>query len=195
MNMLNHYEANGYNYAKHMFDVAGTITPDLDNGTIILTLQTIDDAPIHFTLDGSEPTEESPVYTEPVVISESADIKAIAFRPQGNDSKTYKNSVSFNKATARPVTLVNDPHPSYAAQKGVTLVDGKFGTTSFNNGDWVGFAGKDLIADINLESEQEISSVALRTNVDTQSWIFDAREIEVAVSADGKNFKTVASQT
>ncbi|MDE5745446.1 MAG: family 20 glycosylhydrolase [Paramuribaculum sp.] len=193
-NMMKHYEANGYNYAKHMFDVAGTITPDLENGTITLTLQTIDDAPIHYTLDGSEPTAESPVYTEPVVLRESAEIKAAAIRPEGA-SRTYTNSVSFNKATAHPVTLVNAPHPSYAAQGGVTLVDGKFGTTSFNNGDWVGFAGNDLVAEINLEGEQEISSVGLRTNVDTQSWIFDAREIEVAVSADGKSYTTVATES
>ncbi|MBD5256290.1 MAG: family 20 glycosylhydrolase [Bacteroides sp.] len=193
-NMMNHYEANGYTYAKHMFDVAGTVTPNLENGTITLTLQTIDDAPIHYTLDGTEPTEESPVYTEPVILTETADIKAKAIRPDGNNSRTYTNSVSFNKATARPVTLINEPHRSYAAKGGVTLVDGKFGTTSFNNGDWVGFVGKDLVADINLEKEQEISSVTLRTNVDTQSWIFDAREISVAVSADGKKYTPVASE-
>lgn len=192
-NLFKHYDANGYNYARHMFDVAGTITPDVENGVIVLTLQTIDDSPIHYTLDGTEPTEESPVYTEPVVLKESAEIKAVAVRPGGN-SKTYTNSVSFNKATARPVTLVTAPHPSYAAKGGVTLVDGKFGTTSFNNGDWVGYAGKDLVAEINLESVEEISSVALRTNVDTQSWIFDARAMQVAVSEDGKNFTTVASE-
>lgn len=191
--LLRHYQANGYNYAKHIFEVAGTVTPDIENASITVTLQTVDDAPIHYTLDGTEPTAESPVYTEPIVLKETADIKAVAIRPEGN-SKTYSNSVNFNKATAHPVTLVNDPHPRYAAQGGVTLVDGKFGTTSFNNGDWVGFAGKDMVADVNLESEQEISSVALRTNVDTQSWIFDARCIEVAVSNDGKTFTTVASE-
>lgn len=192
-NLIKHYEANNYNYARHMFEVVGTITPDVENGKIIMTLQTIDDAPIHYTLDGSEPTEVSPVYTEPVVLTESADIKAVAMRPEGN-SKTYSNSVSFNKATAHPVTLVTAPHPSYAAKGGITLVDGKFGLTSFNNGDWVGYVGNDLVADVNLESVEEISSVVLRTNVDTQSWIFDAREIQVAVSEDGKKFTTVASE-
>ena len=36
------------------------------------------DAEIHYTLDGSKPTPESPVYTEPIPVEEcSADIRAI----------------------------------------------------------------------------------------------------------------------
>jgi hypothetical protein len=37
-------------------------------------------AAIHYTLDGSEPTEESPLYTGPVTITESCTIKARAFQ-------------------------------------------------------------------------------------------------------------------
>ncbi|MBO4624970.1 MAG: GH92 family glycosyl hydrolase [Bacteroidales bacterium] len=37
-------------------------------------------ASIHYTLDGSEPTEESPLYEEPFTISESGPIRARAFR-------------------------------------------------------------------------------------------------------------------
>ena len=37
-------------------------------------------ATIHYTLDGSEPTENSPVYKDPVLISESGPIRARAFK-------------------------------------------------------------------------------------------------------------------
>lgn len=37
-------------------------------------------AAIHYTLDGSEPTEESPVYTEPFTLRESGPIRARAFK-------------------------------------------------------------------------------------------------------------------
>lgn len=191
--MFNHYDANGYNYARHMFDVAGKLTPNTEKGTITMTLTTVDDAPIYYTLDGTEPTEASQLYEASVELNSTCEIKAVAIRPDSR-SKVYTNSISFNKATAKPVTLLNDPHPSYKAQGGVTLVDGMFGSTGFNNGDWVGFVGKDLIADIDLEAEEEISSVSIRTNVDTQSWILDARAFEVEVSADGKNFKEVAAE-
>ncbi len=53
--MINHYNANGYSYAKHMFNVSGSITPDPENHTVVLELMTVDDAPIYYTLDGTEP--------------------------------------------------------------------------------------------------------------------------------------------
>ncbi len=51
--MIAHYDANGYNYARHMFNVAGTLTPDSISHAIMLELSTVDNAPIYYTLDGS----------------------------------------------------------------------------------------------------------------------------------------------
>lgn len=38
------------------------------------------DSVIHFTLDGSDPTEQSPVYSAPITLSETTTIKAAAFK-------------------------------------------------------------------------------------------------------------------
>jgi hypothetical protein len=46
---------------------------------------TTEDATIHYTLDGSDPTEESPVYNAPLTISETTTIKAIAMK-EGYDN-------------------------------------------------------------------------------------------------------------
>ena len=46
-----------------------------------------DGAAIHYTLDGSEPTESSTVYTEPFEVSSSALIRAIATKPNWMDSE------------------------------------------------------------------------------------------------------------
>ena len=45
-----------------------------------------EDATIHYTLDGTAPTEESPVYEEPLTISETTTIKAIAMKEGYDDS-------------------------------------------------------------------------------------------------------------
>ena len=45
---------------------------------------------------------------------------------------------------------------------------------------------------VDLKKPTDISSVSLNTCVDKGSWVFDARAIEVAVSDDGKTFRTVA---
>lgn len=192
--MFNHYDANGYNYATHMFSVAGKLTTDMENHAVTLELSTVDDAPIHYTTDGTEPGESSPLYTAPVTLNETATIKAVAVRPSGN-SNVFTDSITFNKATAREVTLLTEPHPRYKAAGGVTLVDGKFGTNGYGNGDWIGFAGNDLVAVVDLGADEQVSEVAVRTCVATGDWVFDASAFEVAVSTDGKNFKVVASET
>lgn len=192
--MFRHYDANGYNYATHMFNVAGKLTTDMANHAITLELSTVDDAPIHFTTDGTEPTAESPLYTEPVTLKESCIIKAVALRP-GSGSDIFTDSITFNKATAHPVTLLNEPHPRYKAKGGETIVDGKFGTNGFGNGDWIGYVGRDLVATVDLEAAEQMSEVTVRACVATGDWVFDAAGFEVAVSDDGKSFTTVGSET
>lgn len=41
--------------------VKAEFTPNPADGTLDITLTTIDNAPIHYTLDGTEPTSTSPV--------------------------------------------------------------------------------------------------------------------------------------
>ncbi len=76
---------------------AGTVKP----GTAVsITCQT-EGAEIHYTLDGSEPTIQSTLYTEPIVINEALTIKAIATL-EGHDASaiiTAKYSVSADAPT------------------------------------------------------------------------------------------------
>ena len=44
--LIKWYDAEGYNYAKHVFDVKAEFTPNPADGTLDITLTTIDNAPI-----------------------------------------------------------------------------------------------------------------------------------------------------
>ncbi len=54
------YEAEGYNYAKHIYDVNADFLPDSETGAVKVGLKTIDGATVRYTLDGTEPTASSP---------------------------------------------------------------------------------------------------------------------------------------
>lgn len=190
--LINHYRSLGYNYATHVFDIQGGLHSDTLRHVIVANLRAIDGAPIHYTLDGLEPTESSTLYTGPFDIDHSCTIKARIFRPEGA-SRVFSDSVTFNKATSSPVALSTVPHSRYQAP-GSLLTDGRFGRSSFNTGEWMGFEGTPLIATIDLGHEQEISKVNVRTNVDGLNWIMDTRGITVEVSNDGKTFTTMASE-
>ena len=76
------------------------------------------------------------------------------------------------------------------------LNDGRCGrSTNYRTGEWLGFCGNDLEAEIDLGSPTRVSSVTLRTCVEKGDWIFDARGLEVYGSSDGKTFTPLASET
>lgn len=187
------YDRLGYNYAKHLYNVAIHVDSDNKWREILIHMTTAGNAEIRYTLDGTEPTANSTLYTGAIVLQKSAKIRAAAFR-NGKRSSVTSQDISFNKATACPVELLQPTHKNYTYKGGATLTDGLLGDKGFGTGRWLGFSGNDLEAVIDLKQNTDVSSVSLNTCVDKGSWIFDARNIEVSVSADGKSFTKVASK-
>ena len=188
------YDRLGYNYAKHLYNVAIHVDSDNKWREILIHMTTAGNAEIRYTLDGTEPTANSALYTGAIVLQKSAKIRAAAFR-NGKRSSVTSQDISFNKATACPVELLQPTHKNYTYKGGATLTDGLLGDKGFGTGRWLGFSGNDLEAIIDLKQNTDVSSVSLNTCVDKGSWIFDARNIEVSVSADGKSFTKVASKS
>lgn len=188
------YDRLGYNYAKHLYNVAIHVDSDNKWREILIHMTTAGKAEIRYTLDGTEPTVNSTLYTGAIVLQKSAKIRAAAFR-DGKKSSVTSQDISFNKATACPVELLQPTHKNYTYKGGATLTDGLLGDKGFGTGRWLGFSGNDLEAVIDLKQNTDVSSVSLNTCVDKGSWIFDARNIEVSVSADGKSFTKVASKS
>lgn len=188
------YDRLGYNYAKHLYNVAIHVDSDNKWREILIHMTTAGNAEIRYTLDGTEPTANSTLYTGAIVLQKSAKIRAAAFR-DGKRSSVTSQDISFNKATACPVELLQPTHKNYTYKGGATLTDGLLGDKGFGTGRWLGFSGNDLEAVIDLKQNTDISSVSLNTCVDKGSWIFDAHNIEVSVSADGKSFTKVASKS
>lgn len=189
--LMKFYQRDGFNYAKHVFDLKVDFTPDVAKKAVVVTLSTIDDAPIYYTLDGTEPTTTSLKYTEPVAITETADFQAVVIRPEGK-SKVVNKRISFNKATYCPIELTFQPSEKYKFGGAITLVDGMKGNDSYATGAWLGFVGGDVEAIIDLGQETEIKRVATNAIVDMSAWIMGSTGLVVSVSNDNKEFREVA---
>ena len=189
--LMKFYQRDGFNYAKHVFDLKADFTPDVAKKAVVVTLSTIDDAPIYYTLDGTEPTTASLKYTEPVAITETADFQAVVIRPEGK-SKVVNKKISFNKATYCPIELTFQPSEKYKFGGAITLVDGMKGNDSYATGAWLGFVGGDVEAIIDLGQETEIKRVATNAIVDMSAWIMGSTGLVVSVSDDNKEFREVA---
>ena len=192
--LIQWYDAEGYNYAKHVFDVTAEFTPNTTDGTLDITLNTLDDAPIHYTLDGSEPTAASPRAEGVVKVKENAVFSAKALRPIG-DSRVLTEKICFSKSSMKPIVANQPVNNQYKFKGESTLVDGLKGNGNYKTGRWIAFFKNDMDVTIDLQQSTEISRVALSTCVEKGDWVFDARGLTVEVSADGKNFTKVASES
>lgn len=191
--LMKFYQRDGFNYAKHVFDLKVDFTPDVTKKAVVVTLSTIDDAPIYYTLDGTEPTTASLKYTEPVSITETADFQAVVICPEGK-SKVVNKKISFNKATYCPIELTFQPSEKYKFGGAITLVDGMKGNDSYATGAWLGFVGGNVEAIIDLGQESEIKQVATNAIVDMSAWIMGSTGLVVSISDDNKEFREVAAK-
>ncbi|MGC9341825.1 MAG: DNRLRE domain-containing protein, partial [Bacteroidales bacterium] len=89
------------NYEKQVVQPRFVTTPGEYISSVDVEISTLTSgATIYYTLDGSEPTDASTQYTDPVTITESTTIKAIAYAPDLKESP-----VAIGSFTVIPVGL------------------------------------------------------------------------------------------
>ena len=191
--LLNIYNIKEYNYSTRFNDIAGFFSPDLEKGKMIVTLSAVNNPPIYYTLDGTCPTLKSTLYTSPLSLDKSAVIKALVI---GGNMKNpmFEEKLDFNKASLKPITMLQPINEKYMYNGASTLVDGIRGENNFKSGKWIGFCHNDMEAVIDLKKEDSISKVAFSTYVSKGDWIFDVRSAEVYISDDGKDYKKIVQK-
>lgn len=187
------YSKMGYEFAKHIFGITANYVVDPESGCVMMTLTTQGNAPIHYTLDGSQPSAESPLYTTPVAIGNSCTFKAVALR-DGMQTSVYSRRFDFNKATGRRAVLNAAPTLKYTYDGTSLLVDGYHGAPVYSNGAWVGFLDAPLDVTIDMGDGQTYTSVTLEALINKEEWVFPPSSIEIYVSDDGSKFNLAAAQ-
>jgi hexosaminidase len=109
------------------------------------------------------------------------------------DAMTFEQRFVVNKATAKPIELLHQPHQNYASGGANTLIDGiQSDGRHFGNG-WLGFSGTDLVATIDLMEEGPLNTLGINVLERKGSWIFYPSEVIFEGSLDGKNYVKMAS--
>jgi hexosaminidase len=155
-----------------------------------MNFETQGDAPVRYTTDGSEPTEESALYEGPIEVKGSCVIKGKAFRENIQD-KTFSKEFKAHKAMGKKAVLGTSPSPHYTYDAPGLLVNGVRGPFNFRSGDWAGWAGNPFEVTIDMDGES-YSSVTVGSVVVKYDWIFNPLDLVVFTSEDGKNFTEVA---
>ena len=190
MRLLPIYQLEGYNYAKHIFDLRAEIKPEV--GDIQVTLSCLQDTPIYYTTDGSEPTKSSNVYKEPLKLTQDTHLKAKVFGQETESS--FEQQFLFNKATVRPIEFLSKPSQNYTFGGAITLVDGRKGGTNSRSGEWLGFSEAPCEVVITLKENTPVKEVHFNAFIETGDWIYPPTSFEVWGSKDGKSYNLLAKE-
>ena len=149
----------------------------------------LEGASIYYTLDGSDPNENSLRYTEPLMLKQAVTLRAAAL--QGGRWSRVVESDFYLIDAKRAVKLEHPFSDQYDAGGLKALIDHQRGGENFRTGTWQGYSGVDLIATVDLGSKQRINRLAGGFLQEQGSWIFMPKEVEFFVSDDGKRFRSV----
>lgn len=127
-------------------------------------------------------------YTNPISLTETSTIKAIAINPEGIESKPVVADFLKIKS-GRSIKLNSSYANQYAAEGNNALIDYLKGSNNFKTGFWQGYQGQDVEAIVDLGKVEQISKISTGFLQDIRSWIWYPKSVEYYTSTDGISFK------
>ena len=115
---------------KKEIQAVGTpvITVKQNDGSSDVTITAANSKAIYYTLDGTDPTTSSTLYTEPFTLTDSLTVKAFATGDGYTDSKISEKKIAIaNKAVAPTISV------SREAGKSIITISAAEGTTAYFN--------------------------------------------------------------
>ena len=181
--MLARWDYMNINYAKSMFNLDHKSVP-ADN-KLKLSLSCIrPDVEIRYTTDDTEPTSQSEIYSDTLIINKSTTIKAATFKDGKKKGETIVLPISWNKATGKKV-IDN-------TNKDVTLLtNGIKGSDKHSDFEWCGWYDQNTEFTLDLEEAVTVNKIELGHVVNYGMGVHYPKSIKLYVSDDNKNFKFV----
>ena len=190
--MLSIYDHYGYNYAKHIFDVACSYSVNVEKGYLEVSLSTLGNDPIYYTLDGTSPqTKKAMLYDDtPIVISSPSELKVSVLRNGKFTKEETLFKLDCNKATFKKVNISTTLNIMQAHLPHEILTDGIIGSLRCDDYRWMSCTGRmSLVLDLGKsESFSRIGWVALNSKSEN---ILVPQNVKIQISEDGKQYCTI----
>ena len=190
-----HIRSLGYNPFMLSEQVQTAQTIDYDRRHIALELTSEKDPiDIRYTVDGTEPTAASPLYTQPFIVEDSILLTAQLFDGAQPIGRPMRLRTDYHKGIGKTIAYADSggyyrDKELYMAGGDSGLLDGLRGGKSYMDGRWQGFCPNDLDAVIDLGEETEISRVMANFMQIRTPLVFLPARVEVWASTDGTDFR------
>lgn len=179
-----HLAAKGIVYARSMYNIQQTVTPK--EGRLQVELDCIrPDVQVRYTMDGSMPTAQSPLYTKPLMLTEAKTIKAATFAGNEQLGQMLELPVIWNKATAKPVK-------SAGTGDLYMLTNGIRGSQKYTDLEWCSWMKSDTVTfTLDLKKPELVNKLTLGSITNYGMAVHKPAEIEVWISGDDKEYRKV----
>jgi len=181
------------NYAKSSFRISNDVNINLDNNQFSVALSSeLPQIEIRYTLNKTDPTIESSLYKDPIIVDDEVVIKAAGFQNNKMIGPVFVKSLEIYKTTGKKVTLKQPPAEKYSGSGEFTLTNSLRGSINYADGRWLGFEEINMEAVVDLGKPMLIKKLSSSYLNNPNSWIFLPRGVVYALSSDAENFETVA---
>ena len=166
----------------------------LNNAIAIALKSEISPVEIRYTIDGSALTSESHLYESPILIRDSANLKAQLFRDGKPLGDVIEQRIDYHKAIGKKIEYLNPYNRYYPANGQNSLIDGLYGGFSHGDGHWQGFirAPFDVIIDLGKTDSLRHIRINFLQNANAEIWL--PKDITFALSSEiNGDFEPVAT--
>lgn len=177
---LKRMDARNVNYANHLYEV-NSKTVLKDGFTFFDLSGTTEGKSIRYTTDGSTPTSNSTLYTEPIKVDKNIILKAATFDNDKLISSVLEKEAFKHLASGKSISFDVQPSKRYSGNGNTSIINGIKGSDKrYGDKEWLGFDGKDIEITIDLGKETNINSIQTRFHNGRGSWIYTPSQVIVS---------------
>jgi len=177
-----------------LHDISPLISAEpMPSGGFTVVLENyLTDSELRYTLDDTEPTRDSSLYTQPFSVNRTTTVRCSVF-PLADGIATAGSAVTLHRhdGIGRLPDLLHPYSQRYPGGGHRGLLDGIFGSDYYNDGHWQGFEEIDMDVIIDLERSVPINDLRARFLQNVRVWIFLPTRVSFYVSEDGDEFDLV----
>jgi hexosaminidase len=168
----------------------------IDNKRPVMVTMSLDDnaAEIRYTLDGTVPTIDSPLYASAIGVNQTSAVKAVAFHkvklPSVVSTAYFSKSIPIQRAQ-----YFSPPAQRRPGSGGENaLIDLVRATAEVGDRAWQGYDKNDLDVILDLGQLRDLEEITLSCLENSGARAFLPASIEISVSGDNKEYRTVATE-
>ncbi len=183
---------NGVNIADHLINLESKTINDGQN--VILKIKGPEGIKIkiYYTVDGSDPNQESLLFKDSLIITGDLKIKYRAYYENIPLFPVYEKQFNLHMGAGKKITLKYEPAPQYGTGGHDVILNGiKASDSRYSDSEWLGFLNSDFEGTIDLITADYIDNVKMRFYNYNRDGIFSPSEIEIYGSKDNSEFRLI----